>query len=203
MQAKLLQPNLFLVAGFSTIFTNFAGRSFSTTTPVNNSYPEPVSSSLLMDAHVTGESLCTKCGALPEVGFIFCKKCGAALGPTDPLISTAKTEIGPSRTSKFSLWRWAVLFLVIVAIPLPLPYAVRILTVLLPILAVGLVLVIYGTVRKNTWGVNLKPVNCPRCNLPMPQRRKPKSVSQAMWGGWTCEQCGCEVDKWGRQIKSA
>lgn len=152
----------------------------------------------------TIESLCTKCGAPAEVGLIFCKKCGAALGSTDPLIRPlSETEIGPSRTGKFSLWRWAVLFLVIVAIPLPLPYAARILTALLPILAVGLVLVIYGTVRKNTWGVNLKPVDCPRCDRPMPQTRKPKSVSQAMWGGWTCEQCGCEMDKWGRKIKSA
>jgi hypothetical protein len=47
------------------------------------------------------ESLCTKCGAPAEVGLIFCKKCGAVLGPTDPLIRPlSQTEIGPSRTGK-------------------------------------------------------------------------------------------------------
>jgi hypothetical protein len=63
------------------------------------------------------------------------------------------------------------------------------------------ILVIRGSIRKGRWGANLNPVNCPRCNQLMPTLRKPKSVSQAMWGGWTCEQCGCAMDKWGREIK--
>ena len=44
--------------------------------------------------------------------------------------------------------------------------------------------------------------HCPQCGLPRPQRRFPKSVRQFLWGGWTCEQCGCEVDSIGRKITS-
>ena len=67
----------------------------------------------------TIESLCTKCGAPAEVGLIFCKKCGAALGPTDPLIRPlSQTEIGPSRTSKVLLWRLMVLALLFVFFPI-------------------------------------------------------------------------------------
>lgn len=44
--------------------------------------------------------------------------------------------------------------------------------------------------------------HCPQCGLPRPQRRFPKSVHQFLWGGWTCEQCGCEVDSIGRKITS-
>jgi hypothetical protein len=68
------------------------------------------------------------------------------------------------------------------------------------LLAIGLVLVIYGTVAKNRWGINFGAVSCPCCNLALPQVRKPKSFRQAMWGGYTCQNCRAEVDKWGRQI---
>ncbi len=77
------------------------------------------------------------------------------------------------------------------------------LAVIFLLLGVGLVLVIYGTIRKNRWGINLEPVNCPRCKQPMPQVRKPMSLSQTLWGGGTCVRCGCEMDKWGREIASA
>ena len=77
------------------------------------------------------------------------------------------------------------------------------LAVILSVLGLGMVLVIYGTVQKNRWGINLEPVNCPRCKEPIPQVRKPKSFSQALWGGGTCETCGCELDKWGREITSS
>jgi hypothetical protein len=30
--------------------------------------------------------------------------------------------------------------------------------------------------------------------------RKPKNRRQALWGGWTCEACGLEYDKWGRTV---
>jgi hypothetical protein len=64
-------------------------------------------------------------------------------------------------------------------------------------------LVIYGTITKNRWGINFEPVNCPRCGHPMPKVRKPTSHTQALWGGGTCGSCGCEVDKWGREISAA
>jgi hypothetical protein len=67
----------------------------------------------------------------------------------------------------------------------------------------GGILVMVGTVRRNRWGINTAPVNCPQCKQSMSQVRKPKSLSQLMWGGGICEKCGCEMDKWGRALKRA
>jgi hypothetical protein len=68
------------------------------------------------------------------------------------------------------------------------------------ILLAGSLLVAYGTVARNRWGINLKPVNCPCCHAAVPQVRKPKSLREALWGGGTCDKCGCQMDKWGRHI---
>jgi len=76
------------------------------------------------------------------------------------------------------------------------------LIVVLSLLGVGSVLVIFGTVTKNRWGINLEQVNCPRCKQARPQVRIPATTSQALWGGGTCQRCGCEMDKWGREIVS-
>jgi hypothetical protein len=54
--------------------------------------------------------------------------------------------------------------------------------------------------RKGKWGINLKPVNCPCCGDPMPRYRWPANKRQAMWGGWNCRRCGCEMDKYGREF---
>ena len=67
-------------------------------------------------------------------------------------------------------------------------------------LAVGLLLVIYGTIVKNRWGINLRRVECPDCRTVMGLVRMPTSSRQAMWGGYTCPRCKCELDKWGRRI---
>jgi disulfide bond formation protein DsbB len=63
-----------------------------------------------------------------------------------------------------------------------------------------MVLVIFGTIAKNRWGINLDPVSCPSCNTQFPQIRQPQSTRQALWGGGTCSKCGTEVDKWGREV---
>ncbi|HKN74028.1 MAG TPA: hypothetical protein VJW94_02535 [Candidatus Acidoferrum sp.] len=68
------------------------------------------------------------------------------------------------------------------------------------VLALGMVLVVYGTVVKNSWGINLGQVHCPRCGMHLPQVRIPTSLRQSMWGGCTCQTCGAEVDKWGREL---
>jgi hypothetical protein len=68
---------------------------------------------------------------------------------------------------------------------------------------VGLVLVVYGIFTRNRWGVNFKEVNCPRCHALVPKVRKPKSRYQMLWGGWTCDKCGCEMDKWGNVIATS
>ena len=49
-------------------------------------------------------------------------------------------------------------------------------------LAVGVVLVIHGTIVKNRWGVNLRRVECPNCATVMGRVRMPTSGEQAMWG---------------------
>jgi len=59
-------------------------------------------------------------------------------------------------------------------------------------------LVIYGSVAKNRWGINLKPVLCPKCGTRASRVRLPSSFHQALWGGFSCPKCGCETDKWGR-----
>jgi hypothetical protein len=65
----------------------------------------------------------------------------------------------------------------------------------------GLAAVRNGTAKKTEWGINLGTVYCPRCNAPQPRVRRPQNRRQALWGGSTCS-CGCEMDKWGREITS-
>jgi hypothetical protein len=67
-------------------------------------------------------------------------------------------------------------------------------------LAVGVVLVVHGTIAKNRWGVNLQRVQCPSCGVVMGPVRLPQSREQALWGGYTCPSCKCELDKWGRRM---
>jgi len=44
---------------------------------------------------------------------------------------------------------------------------------------------------------------CPHCQTPVPRYRKPTSLRQAAWGGWTCENCGTEMDRHGMQLARA
>src|SRR5262249_45445286 len=74
------------------------------------------------------------------------------------------------------------------------------LVAILFLLCVGAVLVAYGTAAKNKWGINLAEVFCPRCGTALPRMHEPRSLRQAIWGGWTCPVCGAGVDKWGREI---
>jgi hypothetical protein len=74
--------------------------------------------------------------------------------------------------------------------------------VIFGLLFTGAILVIIGTVTKNRWGINLDSRSCPRCRTPISQLRKPQSLKQALWGGSTCQQCGTESDKWGREVPS-
>src|SRR5579884_1412989 len=67
------------------------------------------------------------------------------------------------------------------------------------LLGIGVLLVIYGTIAKNRWGVNLDPIYCPRCNTRLPEIRTPQNRRQRFWGGSSCD-CGVEVDQWGREI---
>lgn len=69
------------------------------------------------------------------------------------------------------------------------------------LLVVGIAALVKSTMgKKGKWGVNLKSTFCPACNTPAPTIRKPASVQEALWGGWTCSHCGCKIDKWGKEI---
>jgi hypothetical protein len=69
------------------------------------------------------------------------------------------------------------------------------------LLLVGFVLVVRDTIRgKGRWGVNTKPVFCKNCGAKAPVVRKPKSLRETLWGGWTCDECGLEMDKWGEPV---
>lgn len=44
---------------------------------------------------------------------------------------------------------------------------------------------------------------CPNCGTPVPMFRHPNSLRQAAWGGWTCVNCGTEMDRDGRELQPA
>jgi len=75
--------------------------------------------------------------------------------------------------------------------------------VILAGVAVGVLLVVHGTIVKNRWGVNLRRVQCPNCATVMERVRMPATGAQAIWGGFTCPTCKCELDKWGRLARRA
>jgi hypothetical protein len=93
-----------------------------------------------------------------------------------------------------------VLFDILIDVLIPDHVMNVVFLVTVSVLLIGVLLVAFGTVTKNRWGVNLEPVNCPACGLPMPKVRRPESLKQALWGGGNCGKCGCEMDKWGRLI---
>ncbi len=72
--------------------------------------------------------------------------------------------------------------------------------ILFVVLAILAGLVIHGTIVKNKWGINFQRVVCPNCGQEIPRIRPPASGSEAMWGGFTCPNCQCRMDKWGRRI---
>ncbi len=69
----------------------------------------------------------------------------------------------------------------------------------LAVLIGGLIVVRRQSKLKGRWGIGSLNPSCPRCGAPLPAIRKPTSSDEAMWGGWTCERCGCKVDKYGRE----
>jgi hypothetical protein len=48
-------------------------------------------------------------------------------------------------------------------------------------------------------GIGLFGAVCPRCAEPLPFVRKASSFREVLWGGWTCQKCGCKVDKHGKE----
>lgn len=62
----------------------------------------------------------------------------------------------------------------------------------------GIVLIVRATRSKGEMGINLKRVICCQCGADVPAIRKPKDKEEFMWGGWTCGNCGQQMDKWGK-----
>lgn len=70
-------------------------------------------------------------------------------------------------------------------------------------LAVLATLVIgYGTAVKNAWGVNHRPIVCPRCGE-VHGRSFTRRPDSAWFGEFTCGKCGSKLDKWGRELAVA
>jgi hypothetical protein len=152
---------------------------------------------------------CTKCGVHADAGRIFCANCGAALQTPLPLIRPTLDDYSfPPCTTRPT--RSTIVESILVGFPLSVALDIVpgiiiipdhvihvVLVFIVPVLLVVILLVAFGTVTKNRWGINTKLVNCPACGCPMPQVRQPKSIRQALWGGGTCGKCGCEMDKWG------
>jgi len=59
---------------------------------------------------------------------------------------------------------------------------------------------LFGKIKKAS-EVNIKKVHCPDCGKEQPKVRKPKNLRQAMWGGNTCTECGCEMDRFGKKVE--
>jgi hypothetical protein len=61
-------------------------------------------------------------------------------------------------------------------------------------------MLIQTMVRAGRMGINLSQTCCPKCRAELPMIRLPANARQMLWGGWTCHGCGCELDKWGREL---
>lgn len=62
--------------------------------------------------------------------------------------------------------------------------------------------VVRDTIRqKGRWGLGGANMRCPRCGEPPPIVRVPKNLNEMLWGGNTCERCGTEYDKYGREVE--
>lgn len=92
------------------------------------------------------------------------------------------------------------------------PIGAGVALIIMLFLIFGVAAVVRGTwQRSGRWGLNIGMIlarfgfvkndavatRCPECGTPFPMVRKPDSLSQMLWGGWTCSGCGGELDKWG------
>jgi hypothetical protein len=63
-----------------------------------------------------------------------------------------------------------------------------------------IVLVIWGTVSKNAWGLNFKRLACPRCIHTVPRGTGLAGLWRFFAGRATCPNCHTLVDKWGHEL---
>ena len=78
-------------------------------------------------------------------------------------------------------------------------------TILLGIVLLFIVLFLFTLIKKDSkyskYGINLKKIYCPKCNLKQPFFRNPKNEREKLYGGKTCKNCNTEMDKYGIEIK--
>ena len=74
-----------------------------------------------------------------------------------------------------------------------------IITISILIWPVGFYLILKILPKSGKMGINLEEVICPVCNTPLPKIRKPRNLNQVLWGGWSCDNCNCEIDKYGNR----
>jgi hypothetical protein len=80
-------------------------------------------------------------------------------------------------------------------------FAILIALVVVGALITGVVLMVRDTKRqRGVFGINTSAPVCARCDSPAPMVRAPANFRQFLWGGWTCQRCSLELDKWGRPI---
>ena len=65
------------------------------------------------------------------------------------------------------------------------------------VIGVAAVLLLSVKMQNN---VNAKG-GCPECGTPVPRVRRPTSWRQALWGGWTCAECGTEMNQFGEELE--
>ena len=77
----------------------------------------------------------------------------------------------------------------------------NILLLVIIVVSALLFLVLMSTIKGNgNLGINTGEPICPKCKEKPKAFRSPKSIRQALWGGWTCPGCNSEMDKWGKEI---
>ena len=52
------------------------------------------------------------------------------------------------------------------------------------------------SIPKKDLVINLKTVTCPK-----PKTKQPKGWKEILWGGYTCNNCSCKMDKYGTKRK--
>ena len=62
------------------------------------------------------------------------------------------------------------------------------------------VFVIWGTVARNSWGINFKRVVCPRCIHRISRGTGPMAFYRMCAGRSVCPNCQTWVNKWGREL---
>jgi len=50
------------------------------------------------------------------------------------------------------------------------------------------------------FSIVLKRLKCSNCETELNYFRFPKNVKQFLWGGYSCSNCKCELDKFGNKI---